>query len=239
MSRHVDVFMHIPKTGGTTLNTIIKRMYKPDEILDHESLAGKMVGLHELTPAQKNGIKVVAGHYYYGVHEHFSASASYFTLLRDPIERVVSMYYFLRTYPGYERLQQMTLEQFAIAEGEAHDQQTFMLAGLERGRDPVAAKAHLATFAVVGVTEMFDETLFMLSRRYGWDDISYTKVNVGKDRLAVGEVGSRAVELIRQHNQLDFELHSIARERLLTDLESLAPSDRQELEAYRQQQRSD
>jgi hypothetical protein len=44
MSRHVDVFLHIPKTGGTTLSTIFRRNFKPVELLDHESLVYRREG---------------------------------------------------------------------------------------------------------------------------------------------------------------------------------------------------
>jgi hypothetical protein len=64
MPRHVDVFLHIPKTGGTTLSAIFRRNYKPGELLNHESLAYVPVNWEGLSEEQKKNIKGISGHYY-------------------------------------------------------------------------------------------------------------------------------------------------------------------------------
>lgn len=230
MPRHVDVFLHIPKTGGTTLSAIFRRNYKPGELLDHESLAYVPVNWEGLSEEQKKNIKGISGHYYYGIHESFADSATYFTILRDPVERLISMYFYLRTYPGYERLRDMSIEDFVRTEDEAQNQQTLMICGRRLGRDLSAAKAHLAAFAVVGVTEMFDDTLSVLRHRFGWADISYTRQNVSTDRPRAGEIDPSALDVVRRYSELDLELYAFARNRLLQDLERIADTGPRQME---------
>ncbi|MGM1034210.1 MAG: sulfotransferase family 2 domain-containing protein [Bacillota bacterium] len=110
----LDIFMHIPKTGGTTLNELFKKQYKLNEIFDHDSFQKKMMKMDELTEVEKRNIKAIAGHYLYGIHQEFSRPFNYFTMLRDPVDRVISSYYFLKDYPGYEMVKDMTLEEFVV-----------------------------------------------------------------------------------------------------------------------------
>ena len=89
------IFLHVPKAAGTTLQTIIERHYRPSEIF----FAGTVVheALSDLRRADvdvRAGIRFATGHMAYGVHDDLPGPSSYFTVLRDPIDRVVSFYYF-------------------------------------------------------------------------------------------------------------------------------------------------
>ena len=45
-------------------------------------------------------MQVFKGHMPFGIHKRLPQDYTYITFLRDPIERVVSAYYFARNYPG-------------------------------------------------------------------------------------------------------------------------------------------
>lgn len=88
------VFLHIPRTGGTTLTQIAKRLYRPDQVLEraHERLA-------EMPPADLARLRFIGGHLVYGVAERLPQGHVYVTLLRDPVERAISVYQFARARP--------------------------------------------------------------------------------------------------------------------------------------------
>jgi glycosyltransferase involved in cell wall biosynthesis len=53
--------------------------------------------IHLLSPKQKQRIRYIEGHdAYYGIHEPFNPAARYFTFIRDPIARTLSLYNFER-----------------------------------------------------------------------------------------------------------------------------------------------
>jgi len=109
------LFLHIPKAGGSTLQSCIY-----DSV--HHDLGEKSAGQPELNgevyfypigffkdpglePSGnvKNAVsvsrlKAVLGHFSYGIHRYTSTPIAYVTLLRDPVERVISLYYHLVTY---------------------------------------------------------------------------------------------------------------------------------------------
>ena len=232
----LDIFMHIPKTGGTTLNELFKKQYKLNEIFDHDSFQKKMMKLDELTDMEKRNIKAITGHYFYGIHQEFSRPFNYFTMLREPVDRVISSYYFLKDYPGYEMVKNMTLEEFVVKGPEAPNLQTLMVCGSQEKPDIEKAKENLKTFTVVGVTELFDETLFCLKKAYAWGDIHYTRKNITKNRLAKEEVPSPLKNLIRKYNALDMELYDYAKKLLYEKLQSLTVEEQMQLAKFKLEQ---
>ncbi|MFA1710871.1 sulfotransferase family 2 domain-containing protein [Peribacillus frigoritolerans] len=232
----LDIFMHIPKTGGTTLNELFKKQYKLNEIFDHDSFQKKMMKLDELTDMEKRNIKAITGHYFYGIHQEFSRPFNYFTMLREPVDRVISSYYFLKDYPGYEMVKNMTLEEFVVKGPEAPNLQTLMVCGSQEKPDIEKAKENLKTFTVVGVTELFDETLFCLKKAYAWGDIHYTRKNITKNRLAKEEVPSPLKNLIRKYNALDMELYDYAKKLLYEKLQSLTVEEQRQLAKFKLEQ---
>ena len=232
----LDIFMHIPKTGGTTLNELFKKQYKLNEIFDHDSFQKKMMKLDELTDMEKRNIKAITGHYFYGIHQEFSRPFNYFTMLREPVDRVISSYYFLKDYPGYEMVKNMTLEEFVVKGPEAPNLQTLMVCGSQEKPDIEKAKENLKTFTVVGVTELFNETLFCLKKAYAWGDIHYTRKNITKNRLAKEEVPSPLKNLIRKYNALDMELYDYAKKLLYEKLQSLTAEEQRQLAKFKLEQ---
>jgi hypothetical protein len=82
------VFLHIPKTAGTTLWLILRRQYSPPAVLQVESDAAAAA----LTPEQLRSVRVLMGHFSYGSTPPLPHPAEYVTMIRDPVERMLSSY---------------------------------------------------------------------------------------------------------------------------------------------------
>ncbi|MCP5102495.1 MAG: sulfotransferase family 2 domain-containing protein [bacterium] len=105
------IFLHVPKTAGRTLNSIIRNQYEPASIFANGeaviSRLGKDWGkttaserweisreiLAGLPEPEKRKIKVLLGHMNFGRHELLPQPCTYVTLLREPKERILSHYY--------------------------------------------------------------------------------------------------------------------------------------------------
>jgi Sulfotransferase family len=229
------IFLHIPKTGGTTLNSIFRKQFMRDKLFDHDNYQNKRMKLEDLTEEEKKQIQAIAGHYFYGIHHLFNKRATYFTMLRDPIDRVISSYYYLRNTPGFERIKRMTLEQFVLSEPQAHNLQTKMISG-DIGKNPSIQKAmkHLQTFSIVGVTERFNETLYLLQKEFRWIDTEYKKINITKRRPAVTDLDPSLIQLIKENNKLDIQLYEYSKKLLNKRLQALSAEERREIEIFKQ-----
>src|SRR5207249_5331452 len=98
MDSPVIVFVHVPKTGGMTLHSILSRQLHG---VFAESMDEVQAALNALDETELDRLELVAGHVPYGVHEFLRRPVTYVTLLREPVERVVSHYWFVRTEPGH------------------------------------------------------------------------------------------------------------------------------------------
>jgi len=97
------IFLHIPKTGGTTLHSIIGRQYAPKvtfTILGFD-LPQRIKEFLALPPEQREKIRLLKGHIPYGLHKHLSVPATYITILRDPVDRIISLYYYILKSPQH------------------------------------------------------------------------------------------------------------------------------------------
>lgn len=92
---YLYIFLHIPKTGGSTFSQHIKENLKKDEFLDMSNLRYGFEK-RDISQDKLKTVKVVLGHAsYYGIHKMFPEKIPrYVVFLRDPAERVVSSYNF-------------------------------------------------------------------------------------------------------------------------------------------------
>jgi hypothetical protein len=97
----VLIFIHQPKAGGVTLSHVIRRHFHPETVVEIQGDSPKTIqqsvdSLRALTGEQKRRIRCLMGHVPYGIHEFLPCTASYITILRNPIDRVISHYCYLR-----------------------------------------------------------------------------------------------------------------------------------------------
>jgi hypothetical protein len=190
------VFVHIPKTAGTALTSILK-LNEPGPRSRHGGNVFKgsggikpgvrFEGLLTNASGQLDRARVLTGHFPFGIREHLpqDRDVRFLTLLREPTDRTLSHYFAIRdrfgrseegpNKLGLPRLSAEATLEDALAGGYLHDNlQTRMLSGLPEPFGEVdqamleQAKQNLREgFAFVGLTERFDESLVLAKQRLG------------------------------------------------------------------------
>ena len=272
----VLLFLHIPKTAGTTLSDLIYDQYafeKPVQADDAEGYLKKGIyyvplGFHgieeerllyvkNILATRIDEIRAIAGHFYFGLHEFLPKPSTYITVLRHPVDRVISLYYHTLkcqtlkwpTNPPHYHLvsEKISLDEFVsgISCREAENDQTRRLSGWDHGSGRCSvemlerAKANLRKhFPVVGLTERFDETLVLLKRTFGWKHIYNFPRQVNRDRPNKESLSPDTLNLIAKYNELDIQLYKYA-EGMLDELISNQGVDfEKDLNAFRNLMRS-
>ncbi len=230
------LYIHVPKTAGTTMKTIIQWLYKWNEIFWAKNQQYLHEKVNNLSTQQLQNISIVAGHSPYGMHEYFPHSSyKYFTFLREPIDRTISQYYFISRsphHPLYPYIVNKGLSLKQLIEKGLFDRfniQTYWLTGIDKNYFTEGHQSQEVTdtalaniqedFDFVGLNEYFDEGLILLKRFYNWSTPFYAKKNVTKNRDKPHHFDEATLDLIRERNQMDLAIYKNCQEQFLKQLE--------------------
>jgi hypothetical protein len=240
------IFLHVAKTGGSTLRDIVRRQYPPDRIYTADLHKAPSAYLQQLGQILSRDTAVIQGHSRFGLHEFFARRCTYITLLREPVDRVISYYYMVVRASHDPDHGPVCSEGIGLGEYASSgrfptdNRQTRLVSGhgLSPGPCPgsmleVAKRNLREHFSVVGLTEAFDETLILLKRTFGWRSVLYSRRNVGLNRPKKASVGEETLKAIKDANRLDIELYDYAGALFREQLSRQAPDFEIEVEALR------
>jgi hypothetical protein len=243
------VFSHIPKTAGITLALIMARNYEPNALLHIPAQERELAAELKKTKVLRKRIIAIAGHFhlYSEVYDLAPPNYIHFTLLRDPVKRVVSFYYYVRQEaldPHHKEInaKNISLRDFVHSglRGELNNGQSRRLSGRHPryGHCPpeileIAKKNLMEYFTFFGLTEKFDETLVVLRMLLGWDDPFYVKKNVTPPKTAMENIDQADLDCIIEYNELDIKLYTYAQEIFNERLSQLGPRFKAEYDIFR------
>ncbi|MBU2502077.1 sulfotransferase family 2 domain-containing protein [bacterium] len=182
------VFIHVPKTGGSTINGIINRQYPRNRIVgvgfNHLASQERFLAM---SPQEKAGVQCLRGHVAFGIQDALPGPYCLVTLLRDPVARFLSEYKHLAgrgsrvvTYPPEALASLEAHLEYRVASNSLNLQTAqisgYLSANIIEGKrlDPLPddalarALANLEAFDIPGVLDRFDECLLLMKRRLGW-----------------------------------------------------------------------
>ena len=259
-SDRILFFLHIPKTAGSTLHKIIEKQYPSHEVftIPGANPHKQVDKIKQWDDSHKERIRVIKGHMNFGLHESMDKQPTYITILRHPIDRAISTYYYILRTPihhlhEYVSSKKISLKDF-VCDGLFTDMdngQTRRLSGVSVGQFPgykevkfgqcypellEEAKNNLDRyFAVVGIQEKFDESLLMMQQKMDWKNCYYVKQNVSKSRMELDEISDDCHDAIAQFNHLDMQLYEFVKAKMEKQIharESLFQKDLARFQSY-------
>jgi hypothetical protein len=237
-------FIHLPKTAGSTFTAILDANFHVQEICPEPH------HLSELYPEAQTAKKseelaqfltrfqLIRGHFSYHEISPLLTQPLYLTMLRDPIDRVISVYEFFKR--SRERGQAETADYQTLMDATANGLLAFV-----QDPDPVvryrtsnfqtrqltsynavssdlsdrtfieSAKQNLNRFAFVGLTEQFQQSVLLLAYVFGWYPVvEYQNLRVVTQKPRRHGIEPEVIEAIAAQNQLDIELYEHAKKQL-------------------------
>jgi hypothetical protein len=192
-------FVHTPKTGRTTFESIIQnninfkdigyfypKIINFEDLLNYEKFVKESMRIN-FEKKGKNKFSYVIGHYTYGLHEFFNVDFTYIATIRDPIKHYISLFKAFKRLPLEKQNivlkdKPKTFENF-IELYSYHNMQTFFILGLpleEIKSNPQIAfektkkiiQEHYTGFIF---TEYFNESLLLLNKELKFKKLFYKK----------------------------------------------------------------
>lgn len=214
------IFLHIPKTAGTSFRIAAKAYYGANKILKDygadSTVTSPQIKEHYYNNNNIQKLRVVAkkyelitGHYPVAKYKDVFDGAPIVTFLRNPVERVISEYYHLCSSIGLT----LSLREFYRKE-VYQNRQTKLLEG-----------ASFKDFDFVGVTDLYELSLSLFNQKFG-TSLEYLNMNRGTYREDITASVSKAeIDEIIKLNQSDIELYQSARCHLLSAKNGNEPYD--------------
>ncbi len=236
---HHPAFIHIPKCGGSTLLAIMESLYTRARVYrtswgeEHSKGLG-MVHIANLEQGQ------MVGRLQHIMAREPGLELDFITMLRDPVGRAVSNFYFAYQDPEWPGEDAFPGRLFSE---NPTNFQTWSLGGPywfgvpEPEEQLERAKKRLLKCRVVGLVSHYDESLLMMRQAFDWDWPHYTRQNVNLKRPKLEDIPGPVLEELERKNHLDIELYRFATELFEKQREAYGPSLETDLTEFRKRNR--
>jgi hypothetical protein len=219
-------FLHLPRTGGTAITRdILFRNFRHGHWCHVNYGADMQVlsGAHDplsWTERKREKVSLLAGHMPFGFAANFPGISEYVTIVREPIARVVSDYYFCRqnpTNPAHAFATTLPLVEF-VARGYGSSQNCYAqwlsnaaFGAKFRDEDKMldAALKNVSQFSFIGITEQSDLSIERICNRYDLAIYPVTEVNKNASTPEERSISEEEIQAVRGHNLLDIAIYDV------------------------------
>lgn len=195
------VFLHIPKTGGTSLRLELEKSFKV-----YNYYYEKLIINNNKDIKINDDYQIVAGHrQFIFLNKYFSIEKNiYLTILRNPIERYISH------FNHYKHESKIDSFDNFLKKRKFDNLQVKMLSNM---KSPSLEQAfeNLEKFKIIGLNENYNELLNNLKTHFPEFKFNNLRKNVSieknKNALLIDQVDKETLSKIKELNQLDIELY--------------------------------
>lgn len=175
------IFLHLHKCGGTSLmNTMdVNYIEKGIHVIDGKTYRASYQDFKEKNRRYRNKINLLRGHHFFGSHMFLRKGAVYFTMLREPLSRLCSLYNYLLEIDLYKSINEENMSFKTFLESgiamAADNGMTRMLTnndfdsvsngGVPESLALEAIKNLDNHFEAVGLTEQYERSLELFKKK--------------------------------------------------------------------------
>ena len=219
------VFIHLPKTAGTSFQTALRSIAGDDAV----SPSFVASSLTEDDAFRLDRYRIISGHISINDVKRYFPGRSILTILREPVERCVSWYYFARSIPlalglpidvvaaHHNAIDEFFAQDRPVVYRNIYNRQVRQLGDHALNSDAdhrVAlerARQTLISAAWVGRQQSLDADIDQLGKRFPeWKGLTLAVLNQTQYPAPPGPLNADLLKTIRALNQYDLELYEFA-----------------------------
>lgn len=223
------IYNHIPKTAGSTLSNALSGLFSDEEIVTmgwgsptwQESIENVKAMPLEI----RQRLRLVRGHQAFGIHRYLPQNCLYFSMLREPIERALSHYFWdnRNTASSAELISRLSAARLKYKQGGGADgfenYSNIMTRWLSNNlfdetyeSDHAMLQTAISRLYLmhVGLQSKFTESVAYLESITGWKITCSTNEKVNKGRPLLDSIPEEDLAFLAELNALDVELYSMA-----------------------------
>jgi len=217
------IFIHLPKTAGTSLRKIVRKNYRSRELFfvyNRHPRFNSTEDLWNFGPEDFKKYKVIMGHFPFNKKLFPFEDRRFVTIIRDPVQRAISYYHHVMNRAQW-RGNELSLADYMESSGDIQFQnhQVRLLAGMKR--NPITEK-HLERairnieeqFLFVGTSEKFARSVEHLHDILGWRRKKIFYENVTPRERTENRFSEDILGRLREINEYDIRLHEWVSARL-------------------------
>jgi hypothetical protein len=216
VERPATVFLHMPRTGGTTMRSLLEQdgSISVLPVYDEEN-AVAWSEVDSLSPEAFDQFDVISGHFSVNPVNLGGRPSRHLTVLREPHEYILSQYFFMKYVTEDPRVTKFDTIFDALNDPGLFDNNFCQLIARSAPEEPVTseilarAKENIdELFEFVGLTERIPETVDFFTRYLGLKSVnSVPRVNHTPDseerrRLQLREFRAKSERNVRFDNEL-------------------------------------
>ena len=248
------IFMGINKTGTSTLQSILVREYGLPRALqinpDRDPIHSMTIEEFKSLPKdQRADYRTISGHMYFhwDIHTAVPKPFYYITLFRNPIDRVISFYYYIlekeHSYSKAIKEKCRDLEQF-VTDGYAWNNLAvkYLCSDSYKQYENIPPDALISAkenfdrcFPVFGITERFPESAVLFKRFFKWQRAPvFKRGNITRKRPGLTDIPDTLIQMISEYNKYDIELYEYAAAKFQTMVSALGSDFEDEVKGLKE-----